>query len=131
METSPLESPDGSPGALAPIFESDVLLASQFFTIFRRDGGLSRERLLMLAVLEDAIETYRRYARTRAAYGHRLFDEARQWVESNDRSWLFSFETICDALGLDPSYVRRGLRASIAGPRGRELTRARLHEQRG
>jgi len=39
-----------------------------------------------------------------------MFDEAREWVSSNDRSWLFSFENICDTLEINADYVRRGLR---------------------
>ena len=39
-----------------------------------------------------------------------MFDEAREWVSSTDRSWLFSFENICDTLEINADYVRRGLR---------------------
>jgi hypothetical protein len=31
-------------------------------------------------------------------------------VQSADRSWLFSFENICDTLEINAEYVRRGLR---------------------
>jgi hypothetical protein len=31
------------------------------------------------------------------------------WFASPDRTWLFSFERICEALELDPDYLRRGL----------------------
>ena len=37
-------------------------------------------------------------------------DEAREWVTSCDRTWLFSFENICDTLEISAEYVRRGLR---------------------
>jgi hypothetical protein len=39
-----------------------------------------------------------------------MYDEAREWVSSGDRSWLFSFENICDTLEINAEYVRRGLR---------------------
>jgi hypothetical protein len=39
-----------------------------------------------------------------------MFDEAEEWVTSEDRSWLFSFENICDTLEINAEYVRRGLR---------------------
>jgi hypothetical protein len=47
-------------------------------------------------------------ARDRLRQG--LFAEAERWIESTDRSWVYAFETICDHLGLDVDYVRRGLR---------------------
>ena len=37
------------------------------------------------------------------------------WLRSNDRAWAFSFLRICDALNLDPQYLRRGLRQFHAG----------------
>jgi hypothetical protein len=95
---------------LAGLFEPDVLLPAQFFAAFRREGGLERERLLMLAVLEDAIDCYQKYSHSRDPRGRQMFDEAREWVTSSDRTWLFSFENICDTLEISAEYVRRGLR---------------------
>src|SRR3989475_9565775 len=63
---------------LAGLFEPDVLLPAQFFAAFRREGGLERERLLMLAVLEDAIDCYQKYAHSRDPRGRQMFDEARE-----------------------------------------------------
>ena len=46
-----------------------------------------------------------------------------QWLESNDMTWPFSFASICQALDMEPEYLRRGLkqwadRASSDGMRG-------------
>ena len=64
----------------------------------------------MLAVLEDAIDCYQKFAHSRDPRGLQMFEEAREWVHSSDRSWLFSFENICDTLEINAEYVRRGLR---------------------
>src|SRR5437868_6640749 len=118
----------GGHDRLATLFEPDVLLPAQYFSAFRRAGGLERERLLMLAVLEDAIDCYQKYAHVRDPRGVQMFDEAHEWVTSEDRSWLFSFENICDTLEINAEYVRRGLREwrgrneSIKRPRVVELT---------
>jgi len=96
---------------LAGLFEPDVLLPAQFFAAFRRIGGLDRERLLMLAVLEDAIDCFQKYAFAKDPRGQQLFTEAAEWVDSFDKGWLFSFENICDTLEIAPGYVRRGLSA--------------------
>ena len=95
---------------LAGLFEPDVLLPAQFFAAFRREGGLERERLLMLAVLEDAVDCYQKYAHSQDPRGRQMYDEAREWVTSTDRIWLFAFENICDTLEINAEYVRRGLR---------------------
>lgn len=100
----------GGHDRLAGLFEPDVLLPAQYFAAFRRAGGLERERLLMLAVLEDAIDCYQKYAFAKDPRGRQIFDEAGEWVASADRSWLFSFENICDTLEINAEYVRRGLR---------------------
>jgi hypothetical protein len=100
----------GGHDRLATLFEPDVLLPAQFFAAFRRAGGLERERLLMLAVLEDAIDCYQKFAHSRDPRGAQMFEEAQEWVSSGDRSWLFSFENICDTLEINADYVRRGLR---------------------
>jgi hypothetical protein len=35
--------------------------------------------------------------------------EAEEWILNRDRSSLFSFEVLCEALGYDPDYMRSGL----------------------
>jgi hypothetical protein len=90
--------------------ETDVLLPMQFFPPFR-SGALERERLLMLAVLQDAVECYQRYANARSARAREEFEEASRWLSSTDRNWLFSFESICDALEIDAECLRHGLEA--------------------
>ena len=72
----------GGHDRLAGLFEPDVLLPAQYFAAFRRSGGLERERLLMLAVLEDAIDCYQKYAHARDPRGRQIFDESREWVHS-------------------------------------------------
>jgi hypothetical protein len=102
---------------LASLFEPDVLLPAQFFAAFRRAAGIERERLLMLAVLEDAVDCYHKHSHATEQRGQQLFAEAVEWVESDDRSWLFSFENICDTLEINADYVRRGLRTWAERPR--------------
>jgi len=93
------------------LFEPDVVGPAQFFENFRRQNdGLECEQLLMLAVLEDAITCYQRYLASRDSYGRQMFAEANEWISSLDQSTLFTFESICDVLGIDPGYLRRGLR---------------------
>jgi hypothetical protein len=91
------------------LFEPDTLLPAQYFAAFCREGGLVRERRLMLAVLQDAVECYQKYALARDPRGRLLFEDAYVWIESGEREWPFSYENICEVLGLNPEYIRRGL----------------------
>ncbi|MGE0826253.1 MAG: hypothetical protein AB7G75_19595 [Candidatus Binatia bacterium] len=68
------------------------------------------EYALLWAVLENGLTSYMRYAAAKTRRGKRLFCEAEEWIKQEDTSWLCSFVNICYALGLDPEYLRRGLR---------------------
>ena len=107
---------------LAGLFQPDTLLPSQFFDRVRRRSEHDGERRLMIAVLEDAVDVYRKQAGARDARAQQLFHEAEEWIEDADQSWLFSFQNICDVLGLDADYLRRGLRVwkerALEGRRG-------------
>jgi hypothetical protein len=92
------------------VFAPDTLLPGQYFDRIRRGKDLTGEQRLMIAVLEAAVEDYMKHAAARDRLRQGLFAEAERWVESTDRSWVYAFETICDHLGLDVEYVRRGLR---------------------
>jgi hypothetical protein len=94
----------------AAIFQPDTLLPSQFFDRVRRRTEHDGERRLMIAVLEDAVDVYRKQAGATDERGEHLFAEADEWIEDPDRSWLFSFQNICDVLDIDADYLRRGLR---------------------
>ena len=108
---------------VADLFQPDTLLPSQFFDRARRRSEHDGERRLMIAVLEDAVDVYRKQAAARDGRGRQLFLDAEEWIEDPDRTWLFSFQNICDVLDLDADYLRRGLRrwkvhAQTGGKRG-------------
>jgi hypothetical protein len=67
------------------------------------------EKRLMLAVLEAAVADVQTYAGVQSGRGRRIFTEAAKWIGSSDCDRPFDFESICTALGLDPSFIRSGL----------------------
>jgi hypothetical protein len=106
------------------LFQPDTLLPSQYFDRIRRKASVDGERRLMVAILEDAVDVYRKQAAARDRKRRQLFDDAEAWIESADTSWIFSYENICDVLGIDSAYLRNGLRAwkaKVGGERGRVL----------
>lgn len=118
------ERDDPTPSGFAP----DTMLASQFFDRLRaceRHG----EWRLMVAILEDAVNVYLKQAAAPHPHQQRLFEEAEEWIEQSDRQYVFSFESICDMLGIDPSYLRGGLHRWKDRARGRTAETDR-HEER-
>jgi hypothetical protein len=82
------------------------------------------EQRLMAAVLEDAIALHFKSMPPDTAKRSKFQQEQAQadyWLRSNDRASVFSFLRICEALNLDPQYLRRGLRTlrKRAGTDGR------------
>jgi len=107
---------------IAELFQPDSLLPTQFFDRMRRSVTFDGERRLMIAILEDAVDVYRKQACAADRKRRQLFDDAEAWIESSERRWVFSFENICDVLGLEAEYLRKGLRAwkqRMGGDRGR------------
>lgn len=92
------------------VFAPDTLLPGQYFDRIRRGKDLTGEQRLMIAVLDSAVDDFLKHVAARDRLRQGLFAEAERWIESTDRSCLYAFETICDYLGLDVDYVRRGLR---------------------
>ncbi|GIW44770.1 MAG: hypothetical protein KatS3mg077_2052 [Candidatus Binatia bacterium] len=88
-------------------FELDALVPAQFYANFRQGSAAYPERRLMLAVLQDALECFRKYAFARDSRGRQMFIEAKDWIFSRDQHWWYSFENICELLGFDPEYLRR------------------------
>ncbi|MFN8546174.1 MAG: hypothetical protein U0807_18485 [Candidatus Binatia bacterium] len=95
--------------------EPDVLLPVQHQGRTR----LGPAQQLMLAVLEDALASYRRHGRGTGRRDRRLFGEVADWFSSEDTTWTFSFVNVCRALGFEPSAIReaitRGGRPVAAG----------------
>jgi hypothetical protein len=66
----------------------------------------------MLAVLQTVVDDVQEAASDAgvAASDVRAYWQALAYVESEDRSWPFSFENICEVIGLDAGGIRRNLR---------------------
>jgi hypothetical protein len=91
------------------LFEPDALLPAQFYAAFRGGSAVRGEKRLMLAVLQDALDCYQKYAFARDGHGRQLFGDADAWIACDDRAWYFSFENICETLEINPEYLRRGV----------------------
>ena len=65
------------------------------------------EELLMIAVLNDALECLEKHRFATDGTKRRIFRQARRWFLDGDTEWPYSFERICSALDLDANRLRR------------------------
>ncbi len=91
------------------LFQPDVLLPSQYAARVRGRGPQEAEFNLVRAILDDAIHCFKKYRFASEDASRAMYEEARDWIESTDRSWPFSYENICMLLGIEPDYLRLGL----------------------
>lgn len=126
----PAHSIHGAEDKIASLFQPDALLGEQYLENFRRTVPLEPEKALLLAVLEDGIRSFQDNILPRNRKKQMLFEDAQEWLFSDDTEWLFSFVSICSMLGLDPSYIRRGLRQWQERARRKHRRGSRLPQQR-
>lgn len=93
---------------LTGLFQSDPLFVENFFSD-RRNQTLIPEKRLMLAVLEDALWCFQDNFRARHGKRKQLFDNVVSWFFETNGDWLFDFKNICNGLGFDADYIRKGL----------------------
>ncbi len=98
----------------------EALLPEQYFERLVGSVREMPEKRLMAAVLLDALVQLQREGSTGAA-------EVRAWIARRAIGDVFSFENVCDALGINPGYLARGLEACPRiVPRRVRLARRRL-----
>ncbi len=73
----------------------------------------------MAAVLQTALDdrwgsTHRQMSRQWKPEEIRSVRDATAYLASTDRAWPFSFENICDVLGIDSTALRQELREASA-----------------
>jgi hypothetical protein len=91
------------------LFQPDTLMPAQYLETFRRRTHLEPEKRLMLAVLEDGVACFQKYATARDGKGKNIFHETEEWILEGPSERLFSFANVCETLGLNADYLRQGL----------------------
>src|SRR5258706_7767103 len=111
------------------IFQSDILISAQFRATYERKFHLDPERTLLLAVLQDAIVCFQEFLFATSKKKQALFVEAEEWIFDEDKSYLYSFENVCELLGFEASYMRQGLsrwKETALEARGNKIDQDRL-----
>ena len=85
------------------------VLPEKFFDSRVKLAAVCPETAMMYAVLEDAFLCFHKQFEPEPRFIERA-REAEDWFFSDDSRWLFSFVSICAALGLEPHYIRKKLK---------------------
>src|ERR1700730_2645294 len=114
-------------GVLGSIFVPDLLTPEQYYDSRRDDSRIAPVKRLMTARLGAALRCFLNKADAKSGPRKRIFAEAEQWLCGEDGDGPFSFETVCETLGIEPSFLRGGLRQwrdqQLAGVSARRLAR--------
>jgi len=85
-------------------FDGEVCV--RYESVFKRAEPAAGARRLLLAVLEDGIRALLKNARATHGRGMNLRREAFRWLTATARTDVFTFESICEALGIDAARLR-------------------------
>jgi len=72
--------------------------------------GDSEVSELMLAVLEDAMRTYKDGVDSSIPSKRVEAFKVEAWAASDDTDWPFAFVNVCNAVGLTPEYLRTAMK---------------------
>jgi len=86
----------------------DIILPSQYFELIGTQS-LSSEQRLMLAVMVDAVNIIHSCRGNGSVRKRGLYNEAHEWIFTRGGGKAFSFENVCDGLGIEPELLRRRL----------------------
>ena len=78
--------------------------------LVQSERGYARgpERTLLSALLFDGVQNFMNYACAANAKQKHKYSEAFNWVQNKKNDYIFSFDNVCEALGLNPEWVRLG-----------------------
>ena len=110
LEEEQQEKSFGTEDRLSPLFQPDTLISDEYFANYRRRIPLEPEKTLLLAVLEDGVRTFQDNIFAETGKKRVLLDEAREWLFTDGFEHVFWFNSVCASLGIDPGYIRRGLK---------------------
>ena len=99
-------TPIYSMGIAGDELRADAVMPVQFYSTRRTSASLEPALRLMEAVLFDAVRCFQRNFDARHRPGQQEFREAKFWIFHDKQSGPFSYEDVCDVLGVDPRRLR-------------------------
>ncbi|MFZ2061595.1 MAG: hypothetical protein WAU82_11335 [Candidatus Binatus sp.] len=97
---------DTTIGAAGDELRADAVMPAQFYPARRGSASVEPIMRLMGGILADAVRTFQRNFEAKSPGRRQEFREARFWIFHDKADGPFSFEDVCDALGIDPRRLR-------------------------
>lgn len=91
------------------VFQPDTMLPTQFFGQLKRKRFPSGEHKLLCAVIGDAVDCFQKHMFSHDPKRRQLYIDAEAWIADDEKHDTYSFNGICDTLGLDSEWMRDGL----------------------
>ena len=93
--------------------------------IFTGSQGFAEgpERALLSAILFDAVQLILTKSSEDYSAQRAPVSEAICWLLSTESDYVFSFQNVCEGLGIDPEYLRLGVINSLNTRKQRRLRR--------
>ena len=93
------------------LLTSDSIDRYRYLHTLRRQEYAEPEKMLMLAVLEDALKSLQKQIRAANRQGQKVCREVEEWLFIDASDGIFSFSSICDTLELSPACIRNSVLA--------------------
>ena len=96
--------------SLDSALQPETLMPVQFYGARRGGDAMEALKGLMCAILEDALRSFERNLNADTLVRRRELREVENWLFSKNKGeGLFSFESVCDTLDVDPIRLRRAI----------------------
>ncbi len=102
MSTADLDIRTGSWGGFSTVVVDELVDQDKGYAV-------GPERALLSALLFDGIQSFIAYALAKTFKERSSYVEAHRWVMNRSKEYVFSFDNVCEALGIHPDYLRYGL----------------------
>ncbi len=97
---------DSMMGSAGDELSADAVMPAQFYPTRRGSASVEPIMRLMGGILADALRCFQRNFEADSPSRRQEFREARFWIFHAKGEGPFSFEDVCDALGIDPRHLR-------------------------
>lgn len=89
----------------------DLMTPAQYFAGIKESRLWTAEKRLLLAILEQATDDYVLHTNATSVRNRRYHRNAERWLFEDVRDrFMFSFQDVCDILGINSEWYRGGVR---------------------
>jgi len=108
----PFDRPGGpmsEDSAYSELIAPDIMTPAQWYAGVRDDPRFQGTKRLMSAVLVDALQCLQNCTGSHSVIKRRRLAEVEAWIADREAQGPFAFDAVCEALGINPDYLRHGL----------------------